>query len=72
MKAPTVACDFVFVKVVRGGCLFLLFCYSATRALRSWISESLRGHLKSGHAWSPQNRPCTEAIRDEIVLLCFR
>jgi hypothetical protein len=30
----------------------------------------LSGHLKSGHAWSLQNRPCTKAIRDEIVLLC--
>jgi hypothetical protein len=30
----------------------------------------LRGHLKSGHAWSVQNRPCTKAVRDEIVLLC--
>src|SRR5947208_3451762 len=31
---------------------------------------NLRGHLKSGHAWSVQNRPCTKAVRDEIVLLC--
>ena len=31
---------------------------------------SLSGHLMSGHAWSVQNRPCTKAVRDEIVLLC--
>jgi hypothetical protein len=30
----------------------------------------LSGHLKRGHAWSLQNRPCTKAVRDEIVLLC--
>src|SRR2546422_5857736 len=34
------------------------------------LRMDLRGHLKSGHAWSVQNRPCTKAVRDEIVLLC--
>jgi hypothetical protein len=41
---------------------------------KSVISDvfALSGHLKSGHAWSVQNRPCTKAVRDEIVLPCRR
>jgi hypothetical protein len=34
--------------------------------------KGLRGHLKSGHAWSGQNRPCTKAVLDRLFLLCRR